>query len=136
MLLNELFEDNFPSCQKNILYSSHTTTAGVALMSLEEEQIIQAAFRIPETGKVYPSGPNHDVSRLPDDVEFDFNTLESGFLTDTGKFLDRKSAAKLTHLKKTSAKKGKLLHSFNIKGLGTDRDRQLFNPEQVSPVLR
>jgi hypothetical protein len=136
MLLNELFENNLTDFKQPMLLSTNSLLNLDNNINITEERIVQAAFRIPETGKIYPCGSFHDVAALPADTDFDFNTLESGFLTDTGKFLDRKTAAKLTHLKKASTRNSKQLHSFNVAGLGTEQDRQLFHPEQVSPVLR
>ena len=50
---------------------------------------MQAAFSI--DGKIYPSGPIHDSSVIPEE-EYGKEWI-SGFLTNRGRFLDRKNAA-------------------------------------------
>jgi hypothetical protein len=55
----------------------------------EGEKIVQAAFSI--DGKIYPSGPIHLSSVIPDS-EYGKDWV-AGFLTNKGRFLNRKEAA-------------------------------------------
>jgi hypothetical protein len=57
--------------------------------SADIEKIVQAAFSI--DGKIYPSGPVHLSSVIPDS-EYGKEWI-SGFLTNKGRFLDRKETA-------------------------------------------
>lgn len=76
--------------------------------TITEEKIVQAAFKDPATGKIYPTGQVHDMEVVMKEFGFDpnneddwegfikiYNTLTDGFITDKGRFFDRQEAARL-----------------------------------------
>ena len=80
----------------------------LAELFITEEKIVQAAFKDPATGKIYPTGQMHDMEVVMKEFGFDpdndndwerftkiYNTLINGFITDEGRFFDRQEAAKL-----------------------------------------
>ena len=95
------------------LSTKQRRTAKVIKMKLTElfiteEKIVQAAFKDPATGKVYPTGQMHDMEVVMKEFGFDpnnendwerftkiYNTLINGFITDKGRFFNRQEAAKL-----------------------------------------
>lgn len=80
----------------------------LAELFITEEKIVQAAFKDPRTGNVYPTGQMHDMEVVMKEFGFDpdnendweeftkiYNTLVNGFITDKGRFFNRQEAAKL-----------------------------------------
>jgi len=71
--------------------------------AMMEEKVVQAAFYDPEEDMIYPSGREHDLialldKGLPDDkIEKILQPANQGFLTNLGHWIDRKTAAILTH---------------------------------------
>ena len=55
----------------------------------QNEKIVQTAFKVGDN--IYPSGPVHNSSVIPD-AEYDKEWI-SGFLTNIGRFLNRREAA-------------------------------------------
>lgn len=97
-----------------------------------EEKIVQAGFKDAKTGKVYPSGQMHNIDNLPDDLDIDIDNLESGFITDQNRFLNRQQAAELVKLKD----KTKGLHTYNIRGSKLKKDPHTGKDiEKVDPEI-
>lgn len=71
----------------------------VKLPSKAEEHLLKtlkfkAAFRHPETGQVVPTGSFHDISQLPEQTAYQY---QSGFVDEDGRFYDRSAAALAMH---------------------------------------
>lgn len=100
---------------------------------LFEERIVQAAFYDKGTGKIYPSGPHHDLTAIgiPEDQWTDdfFDRLVSGFLTDRGRFLNREEAAAAVAMDPKMS-----LRSEQVRNLFTPRSG--FTVQQYDPELR
>lgn len=61
-----------------------------------KEKVVAAAFRDKNTGKVFNTGPFHKwVEGMPKTQE-GVNALEQGFITDSGRFIDRQKAEDIT----------------------------------------
>lgn len=88
------------------------------------EKIVQAAFKDRSTGKVYSTGAVHDYGMLPDGVSR--RNIESGFVTNKGRFLNQIEAARAKNMKSAA------LYSEQIKGLGAENDP---TDELVTPDL-
>jgi len=97
----------------------------LAELFITEEKIVQAAFKDPRTGKIYPTGQMHDPEIIMKEFGFDpddennweefakiYNTLINGFITDEGRFFDRREAAKLVGSPED------VLRSEIVKGMG------------------
>jgi len=91
---------------------------------LIEERITQAAFWDRERGEAIPTGAFHDIYRLPPHL---FNRVGKpdqneyiidGYLTDEGRFLNRKDAAILVKKQQGYASRQSELDSEDLEGLG------------------
>ncbi|NJO65230.1 MAG: GNAT family N-acetyltransferase, partial [Richelia sp. RM2_1_2] len=104
-----------------------------------EDRIVQSGFKLPD-GDVVPSGPFHDLNVLDLDLlskkGFTLDDAVHGFITDTGQFLNRKEAAILVKMKQPK-KQGDDLHTYNIRGMGSKKQRKQYkDAEQVSGRLQ
>lgn len=61
--------------------------------------ILQAAFRDPVSGKIYGTGPTHNIENLPEGISIDeVVNYDLGYMTFDGKFLNRLEATKMLGL--------------------------------------
>lgn len=97
-----LLHNSVPVCQmhppKGMEKSEITVDFLVQLLKNEDflNQVKEAAFLHMPTGVIHPTGPFHDINRLP--TEYEEEVYKDGFVTHGGKFVTRAEATAMLKL--------------------------------------